>query len=79
MQSIQYWAFSVWPVFGVPVRVHYSYLILLQVEVFASFLVYVNFTFTLLIFLIYGPILFGTLVLVSLKQESFVMQRSFAL
>jgi hypothetical protein len=51
--------------FGIPIRVHYTLFLFAFIEVFAAGLSYKEEKFTLLIFILYGPVLTLTVLLVS--------------
>ena len=63
------WAYNFGQVFGVPVKVHFSYFLLLQVQVYAAFFTFYSLKFALFIFILYGPILLAILMMVSVAQD----------
>ena len=59
------WTFDLLSFRGIPIRVHFSYFLLLQLEAFAALFSFSNFKFTLFVFVLYGPVLFAILLMVS--------------
>lgn len=61
------WAFDIGArLFGIPIRFHYTLFLLLFIEVFAAGLSYAEQKFVLLLFVLLGPILIVTVLLVRL-------------
>lgn len=66
-QHQQIWVFELCPLGGVPISVHYTLVLLLFVQVFASALSYQDSTYNALMFFLYGPVLFITVFIVSAR------------
>ena len=65
-QQQQLWAFELCAIGGVPMAAHYTLFLLLFIQVFAATLSYQDNTYNALMFLLYGPVLFLTVLIVSL-------------
>jgi hypothetical protein len=65
------WVFELGTIGGVPFSIHYTFVLLLFLQVFAATLSYNDVTYNALMFVLYGPVLFCTVLIVSAGVSQF--------
>jgi hypothetical protein len=69
----QLWVFELCSIGGVPFGIHYTMVLLLFIQLFATTLSFHNNAYNALVITLYGPVLFITVLIVSLDDVEIVL------